>query len=328
MNKPIKIITACAACAAAIGLGTFAVLINKDKKAVPTYSDTEETTAATEATTASLAELGDKYGYVPSQLGMTERAKSLLHINKDVIGWIKIDSTQVDYPVFLDPGAISKDNGYYGGEEYYENYFYLDHDMNRGFDRDGSLFMDYRDVFGSNEKEQSENLVIYGHNMANGVMFGSIRRYRQDYDFYKASPFVKLSSNYKDYDYVIFAFLITSGSFNATDFHYWDMEELDSEEDFNFYIDCCKRSQMIDTGVDVKYGDKLLTLSTCYADEDNSRFIIVARRLRDGEVAGDLNSIQHTEAYIQAQKEEAERAQKEKEEAEKASKAAEEQPQQ
>ena len=86
MNKPIKIITACAACAAAIGLGTFAVLINKDKKAVPTYSDTEETTAATEATTASLAELGDKYGYVPFQLGMTERAKSLLHINKDVIG--------------------------------------------------------------------------------------------------------------------------------------------------------------------------------------------------------------------------------------------------
>ena len=58
---------------------------------------------------------------------------------------------------------------------------------------------------------------------------------------------------------------------------------------------------MLDTGIDVQYGDKLLTLSTCYANEDNSRFIVVARRLRDGEVAGDLSTIQRTDEYIQAQ---------------------------
>ena len=58
---------------------------------------------------------------------------------------------------------------------------------------------------------------------------------------------------------------------------------------------------MLDTGIDVQYGDKLLTLSTCYANEDNSRFIVVARRLRDGEVVGDLSTIQRTDEYIQAQ---------------------------
>ena len=72
---------------------------------------------------------------------------------------------------------------------------------------------------------------------------------------------------------------------------------------------------MLDTGVDVKYGDQLLTLSTCYADEDNSRFLVVARRLRDGEVAGDMTTIQRTEEYKQKQKEEAEKdAQKSAEE--------------
>ena len=131
-------------------------------------------------------------------------------------------------------------------------------------------------------------------------MFGSLRRYRQDFSFYEQSPFVQLSSNYKDYDYVIFAFLITSGSYASTDFVYWNMEELDTKEDFDAYVARCRRDQMIDTGIDVQYGDKLLTMSTCYADEDNSRFIVVARRLRDGEVSGDLSSVAHTEEYIKA----------------------------
>lgn len=65
---------------------------------------------------------------------------------------------------------------------------------------------------------------------------------------------------------------------------------------------------MLDTGIDVQYGDKLLTLSTCYANEDNSRFIVVARRLRDGEVAGDLSTIQRTDEYIQAQQQAADEA--------------------
>ena len=81
------------------------------------------------------------------------------------------------------------------------------------------------------------------------------------------------------------------------------MEELDSEEEFNFYIDNCRSRQLLDTGVDVKYGDQLLTLSTCYADEDNSRFLVVARKLREGEVAGDMTTIQHTEAWTKAQQE-------------------------
>ena len=309
MSKSIKIISACAACAAAIGLGTVAALLSKDDKSVPTISKSEETTVPTEATTEAIPEnLSELYSYVPSRTGVSERTKSLKRLNKDIMGYIKIDGTQVDYPFVLDPGEVAPNDPYYGPDAYIPDSYYLEKDLFRQYYDRGTLFADYRDTFGSNEAEHSENMVIYGHSWYDGTMMGSLRKYRAGFEFYNQYPFIKLSSNYRDYDYVIFAYLVTSGSYDATDFHYWNMEEIDTEEDFNFYIDCCKRSWGIDTGIDVKYGDQLLTLSTCYADWDNSRFIVVARRLRDGEVAGDLNSIQHTEAFLNAQKEAAENA--------------------
>lgn len=315
MSKSIKIISACVACAAALGLGTVAVLLSKDDKSVPTISKSEETTVPTEATTVAIPEnLSELYSYVPSRTGVSERTKSLKRLNKDIMGYIKIDGTQVDYPFVLDPGEVAPNDPYYGPDAYIPDSYYLEKDLFRQYYDRGTLFADYRDTFGSNEAEHSENLVIYGHSWYDGTMMGSLRKYRAGFEFYNQYPFIKLSSNYRDYDYVIFAYLVTSGSYDATDFHYWNMEEIDTEEDFNFYIDCCKRSWGIDTGIDVKYGDQLLTLSTCYADWDNSRFIVVARRLRDGEVAGDLNSVQHTEAFLNAQKEAAENAEKQDEE--------------
>ena len=314
MSKSIKIISACVACAAALGLGTVAVFLSKDDKSVPTISKSEETTVPTEATTVSIPEnLSELYSYVPSRTGISERTKSLKRLNKDIMGYIKIDDTQVDYPFVLDPGEVAPNDPYYGPDAYIPDSYYLEKDLFRQYYDRGTLFADYRDTFGSNEAEHSENMVIYGHSWYDGTMMGSLRKYRAGFEFYNQYPFIKLSSNYRDYDYVIFAYLVTSGSYDATDFHYWNMEEIDTEEDFNFYIDCCKRSWGIDTGIDVKYGDQLLTLSTCYADWDNSRFIVVARRLRDGEVAGDLNSIQHTEAFLNAQKEAAENAEKQAE---------------
>ena len=303
MNKPARITVAGCACALAVGLGALVYNLNKKDEQVPTVSDVIETTteAATEALRPKLpADWAKDMKYVPSPDGMTERAKLFSHINPDIVGWIKIDQTQVDYPLVLDPGEIQENTPFYGPEYYVPDAYYLDHDLDGSYLRCGTLYLDYRNVFGSNEEEQSENIIIYGHNMANNSMFGSLRRYRQDYAFYEQSPFVELSSNYQDYEYVIFAFLITSGSYDATDFVYWNMEELDTKEDFDFYVNRCKRDAMVDTGIDVQYGDKLLTLSTCYADEDNSRFIVVARRLRDGEKPGDLSTITRTEEWKKA----------------------------
>lgn len=294
MNNKAKIATACGAFLLAAGLGTAAFLHRPSDRGVPTaVNERIISEAPTEATTLPV------FDYVPSETGMTERAKMLLKQNKDTVGWIRIEHTNVDYPFVKDPGYISEEDSFYGGKAYDPNYYYLDHAFDRSEDREGALFMDYHDVFGSVEEEQSENIVIYGHNMANNNMFGSIRRYRQDYGFFEQSPFIELSSNYKDYDYVIFCCCIVSG-YSYSEYPYWEMEELDDESTFNEYVEKAKERQLFDTGVDVRYGDKLLTLSTCYANEDNSRFLVIARRLRDGEVAGELSTVERTEAYKQA----------------------------
>lgn len=319
MNKNAKIITACISCAAAVGLGAFALYLKKDRNSVPTIENT--TQAATEASSEAdaeklLADWADKYDYTPSLNGTTERTRSLMRLNKDIMGWVKIDGTQVDYPFLRDPGEVAANDPYYGPDAWEPNAFYLAKDIFRQDYERGTYFADYRNRFDGDESQQSDNLIIYGHNWYDGTMMGSLRKYRPDPEFYEQHPFIELSSNYKTYDYVIFSYLITSGSYDATDFHYWNMEDFDTEEEFKFYIDNCHGGQLLDTGVDVKYGDKLLTLSTCYADYDNSRFIVVARRLREGEVAGDMTTIQHTEEYNKRKKEEAEKASKE--EAEKA----------
>ncbi len=223
-----------------------------DQTANTVVTTTVETEITTEATTAA-----------PE---LTERAKKLLDQNPDTVGYIYIDGTEVDNPV-----VQTTDNEYY-----------LDHGFDGEEFRAGTVFMDYRDVYGAETDTWSENIVLYGHNMADNTMFGSLRRYRQDPSYYKDEPFITLSSNYADYTYVIFGLIITSGNADA-DFRYWDMEELDDKDSFDSYVATVESKNMIDNPLDVQFGDSILTLSTCYSDEDNSRFLVVARRLRDGE---------------------------------------------
>ncbi len=302
--KKSKTILSAAMLAAVVG-----IVGCEDKKVTVPSAEPSSEPVVTEAATEEVTEpelpenWSDMYDYVPSLNGYLGKAEAWMKNNRDYIGWVKINNTMVDYPVMFDPGEIQPDDPYYGGEGYSTNSYYLNHYWDKSEYRDGIPYMDWIDVFEGDEEMQSENLVIYGHNMASGNMFGTLARYRQNPNYFYECPFIQMSSRYKEYDYVIFAFLITSGDYSEENFIYWGMEELDTKEDFDYYVENCRAKQMIDTGVDVQYGDKILTLSTCYADYDNSRFIVVARRLRDGETVNDLNSIQRTEAYIKAQQE-------------------------
>lgn len=216
---------------------------------------------------------------------LTERAKKLLAQNPDTVGYVTIDGTQVDNPV-VQTG---------------DNEYYLDHGFDGQEFRAGTVFMDCTDTFGAYPDQWSENIVLYGHNMADNTMFGSLRRYRQDPSYYKESPFITFSSNYADYTYVMVGLIITGGDADS-DFKYWQMEELDDKSAFDSYMGSVNSKNMIDNPIDVQYGDSLLTLSTCYSDEDNSRFVIVARRLRDGEdTASMLKTIQGSSETTAAQ---------------------------
>lgn len=305
MNKTGKIIMSCGAFVIAAGLGVTAYVCTRNDSDVPTYVFSETSSSADVAETPTepqpVLPLYDEY--VPSQNGITESAKIMLRQNKDYTGWLRIKNTYVNYPVLKDPGEISEGQPYYNNEFHNPNSFYLHNNFNRNYEFAGALFMDYRDNLGATDNDQSENIVIYGHNMLNLTMFGSLRSYYNDYSFWEKAAFMEFSTNYGDYDYVVCGNAVTSG-YKESDFVYWDMEELDTEESFDFYMQKLKEKQLFDTGVDVKFGEKLLTLSTCYgASENNTRFILVARRLRDGEVAGDLSTIERTKEYKEKQKE-------------------------
>ncbi len=245
------------------------------------------TTAATEAATvdSEAPVVTEEVTEPPTEPPYLEKAEELLAQNPDTIAYINVPGTDVDNPV-----VQTVDNDYY---------------LHIGFDgqdfRAGTVFMDFRNVFSWQEEEHSENIVLYGHNMADNTMFGSLRRYRQDLDFYKEAPIVKFNSNYKEYTYVIFGLVITAGGATPPNddiyadpmtwegFPYWNMEELDDEKHFNYYVDTIESMNMIeDCKVPVEYGDDLLTLSTCYSDEDNSRFLVVARRLREDETEEEM----------------------------------------
>ena len=246
-----------------------AVLLNTTSAEVadaPAEISTASSDGKVSSQNVNLQLVSGTFGNSNGESGMS---KSMRQYNGDSVGWIKIPGTKVNNPLV----------------QCEDNDFYLSVGFNHQPYRAGTVFMDYRNKFGFDQNNWSDNVILYGHNMANNEMFGSLRRYRQDLEYYKSNQFIELYSNFEHATYVICALPITYGGADA-DWRYWDMEEFPTEEEFNTYMQYAKDQSVTEiTNVDVKYGDKLLTLSTCYSDEDNSRFLVIARKLRDGETA-------------------------------------------
>lgn len=203
-------------------------------------------------------------------------AKNLLDINKDVVGVIEIPGADLFYPVLQ---AENNDK-------------YLNINIKGEEAKAGAIFMDYRNSFdkvidGRLSEPNSHNLIIYGHNMANGDMFGSLKQYRNNIHYYGENPVINLNSNYACYQYKIFAFFIVD-AFDTTEtyFDYWNKINFNNEEEFYSFVNEAKRRTIRLNDVDVKYGDELLTLSTCngiFGEGKGGRFVVLARKLRDGE---------------------------------------------
>ncbi|MCD8220343.1 MAG: class B sortase [Ruminococcus sp.] len=171
------------------------------------------------------------------------------------------------------------------GEEYY-----LYRNMEGESSKPGSIFLDYRCSFdsvgddGTLEVENSDNLIIYGHNMRDLSMFGTLKYYRTDDDYYEEHPIIELNSNYETYTYKIFAYFIADAEDTTeTRFEYWNAINFEDETVFYDYVNEVKRRTIHLTNVDVEYDYSLLTLSACNSAFDTARLVIVARLVRDGE---------------------------------------------
>lgn len=218
-----------------------------------------------------------KYLMIPS-------AQRLYNMNPDVIGVINIPDTDVFYPV-----VKGKDNSEY-----------LNKTVTGEEARAGSIFIDYRNIFDEVKdgvmQESSDNIIIYGHEMATGKMFGSLKMYKDNSYYYEEHPIIEFNSNYFCYKYKIFSVMIVDADDKTdTRYEYWNALDFDNEKEFYDFVNEAKKRNIRLNDVDVKYGDQLITLSTCneiFGKDREGRLVIVARRLREGEdlLAGTQNS--------------------------------------
>ncbi|MBR5684327.1 MAG: class B sortase [Ruminococcus sp.] len=207
---------------------------------------------------------------------LLEGARKLLEINPDIVGVISIPDTLLNNPVLQ-----AEDNKKYLNTKY---------DLTENIA--GEIFLDYRNHFDEVDEEgylkcpNSDNLILYGHNMYDDQLFGSLKYYVRNEAYYGLHPVINLSSNYENYQYKIFAFFILDADDETdTRFDCWNDLDFDSEDDFYNFVNEAKRRTIRTNDVDVKYGDPLLTLSTCnsYLPDERARLIILARLVREGE---------------------------------------------
>ncbi len=194
-----------------------------------------------------------------TELTVLEEYQTLYNKNKKLIGWLKIDDTNIDYPVMQTAN----------------NEYYLDHNYNQEYDKNGSLFLDKDcDVV-----HRNTNLIIYGHHMKSGKMFGNLNQYSSE-DYCKKHSTIQFDTIYEKGTYEVM-YVFRSRIYNEDEivFKYYQFLDAASEKEFNSNMQEMAALSLYDTGVTASYGDQLLTLSTCDNSEQDGRFVVVAKRI-------------------------------------------------
>lgn len=186
-----------------------------------------------------------------------QRYRQLHRQNRDFFGWIEIEGTDVNYPVMHTP-------------DYPEKYLRADFDGNYSFS--GLPFLDRRCT------EDSDNMLVYGHNMIDGGMFTDIAKYK-DERYWQSHPVIKFDTLYNQYEYeVMYAFYDRVYNSDEDVFKFYQFVDADDAQSFTQAIDSLSRKSLYNTGVTAEYGDSLLTLVTCGYHTTNGRFVVVTRR--------------------------------------------------
>lgn len=193
-----------------------------------------------------------------------KKFEQLYRENHDFIGWLMIEDTDVDYPVMYTPQ--DEENGEY----------YIHRDYDKQYSAAGLPFVD-----GNCEiKNPTDNLIVYGHNMNSGKMFHDILQY-EDKEFYNSHKTFRFDTIYGDGIYeVVAAFYGQILPEQSTAFKYYEFVNAGSEEEFLDFVENVKKMSVIDTGVEVEYGDKLITLSTCAYHVKDGRFAVIAKKIQ------------------------------------------------
>ncbi len=182
--------------------------------------------------------------------------------NKEIIGWIEIEDTRINYPVVQTT----------------DNDFYLTHDYKRQYSVYGTPFLDKS----FDLENGSSNYLIYGHRAKNGLMFEDLYKYSKK-DFYEKHTKINFTTLKEDATYEILAVFYSRVYYKNEKnvFRYYYFVNAKNEQEYNDYVQSAKKASIYDTKVDAKYGDQLLTLSTCEYSQEDGRFVVVAKKIEN-----------------------------------------------
>ena len=215
-----------------------------------TTAAAEETEETTEETTGETTEA--------TEPGMISNYEEIYNQNSDVVGWIKLEGTKLNYPVMQTP----EDPNYY-----------LYRDFDKKDSTRGSIY-----AWGDADINMpSDNITIFGHNMADGSMFNCLGAYTSKYAW-ENNPLIMFDTLYEYHTYKIFAVFKTSANVGQG-FSYHKFVDAANEKEFNDFVAKCKDLSFYDTGITPVYGDKLIALSTCEYTLDNGRLVVCAVRI-------------------------------------------------
>lgn len=218
----------------------------------------EEHASQGEAVTGEVGQVGPETVEVPKTI-LPEYA-DLHEQNPDMVGWITIAETTVDYPVLQSPDS---------------NEYYLKHNFLGEEDANGCIFLDMR-----NHLEPGDtNLILYGHNMRSGMMFGELKKYQEE-EHFKAHPQIEFHTLYEKRKYDIIAVCLAQVEYQDEErFRYYNFLNAASQQEFDVFKENVEKLNIYGDSVDMEYGDQLLTLSTCNNYIEDGRLFLVARRV-------------------------------------------------
>lgn len=182
--------------------------------------------------------------------------------NNDMVGWLKIEGTNIDYVVVQKAG---------------DNEYYLNHAFDGSSNSNGSIFMDYR----SNIVTPTTNTIIYGHNMKSGMMFGGLKNYLSD-GYLDSHRYINFNTLYENRQYEIVAVCLSQVQYqdDASAYRYYDFISAGTDDEFEMFRQNVDSLAVVGNADGLTREDKLLTLSTCNSYTEDGRLFVVAKQVQ------------------------------------------------
>ncbi len=243
-------------CVSAAGLGWTQLSLKKEDDTFQQLADIVRKQPQAEGNETAAVQAQVTGSVVKDEVNQSIDYTAIYELNQDFTGWLQIAGTPIDYPVMGTP----KDPQYYIRRDFYGNESVS-----------GTLFL------GEGCDTESQSMIIYGHNMKNKTMFGSLSEYAKE-SYWQEHPVISFDTLQEHRQYEVFAAFQTRLFYeNEVGFRYHEYSGDLTRDDFDDFIIQVDAAALYHTGIEPEYGDQIMILSTCSYHEENGRFVVVAR---------------------------------------------------